>query len=199
MIALERDGRAARATPADRRHRATGRLRQGARCTLRTLLTALPVVGGLLGADLGRAGASDDDSQTLQKSVTRAPTDQYQLAMRQLRVRDHAAAERLLEDFIASYPEHPLVENAAYWLAEIHYDRRDYARAAVMFAGNYIRYGKNGNKSLDNLVKLAMSLRLTGQAEKACLVFAAIERIYTNLPTHIEALMSSEEWRSRCE
>jgi tol-pal system protein YbgF len=123
---------------------------------------------------------------------------QYDSAMELLRAGDYTSAERGLQLFLDLNPEHPLASNAAYWLAETFYVRKNYAAAASGFARNYRTYGKTAPKAPDNLLKLGMSLFGLGEAEKACLSYTELAKEFPNAPTHIEQAVSRERARADC-
>ena len=123
---------------------------------------------------------------------------QYDSAMELLRAGDYPSAERGLELFLDLNPDHPLASNAAYWMAESLYVRKNYAAAASGFARNYRTYGKEAPKAPDNLLKLGMSLFGLGDAEKACLSYAELAQEFPNAPTHIEQALDRESTRAGC-
>jgi tol-pal system protein YbgF len=123
---------------------------------------------------------------------------QYDSAMDLLRAGDYTSAERGLQLFLDLNPDHPLASNAAYWLAETFYVRKNYAAAASGFARNYRTYGKSAPKAPDNLLKLGMALFGLGDAEKACLSYAELAKEFPNAPTHIEQAVSRERARAAC-
>ena len=61
--------------------------------------------------------------------------------MELLRAGDYAGARRPAA-VPGLNPDHALAANAAYWLAETYYVRKNYAAAAAAFARNYRTYGK---------------------------------------------------------
>jgi tol-pal system protein YbgF len=123
---------------------------------------------------------------------------QYDSAMELLRAGDYQSAERGLELFLDMNPDHPLASNAAYWMAETFYVRKNYAAAASNFARNYRTYGKSAPKAPDNLLKLGMSLFGLGDAEKACLSYDELAKEFPNAPTHIEQALERERARASC-
>jgi tol-pal system protein YbgF len=123
---------------------------------------------------------------------------QYDSAMELLRAGDYQSAERGLELFLDLNPEHPLASNAAYWMAETLYVRKNYAAAASGFARNYRTYGKQAPKAPDNLLKLGMSLVGLGEADKACLSYAELEKEFPDAPTHIKQALERESTRAGC-
>ena len=123
---------------------------------------------------------------------------QYDSAMELLRAGDYPSAERGLELFVDLNPDHPLASNAAYWMAETLYVRKNYAAAASGFARNYRTYGKEAPKAPDNLLKLGMSLFGLGEADKACLSYAELANEFPNAPTHIQQALDRESSRAGC-
>ena len=123
---------------------------------------------------------------------------QYDSAMELLRAGDYPSAERGLELFVDLNPDHPLASNAAYWMAETLYVRKNYAAAASGFARNYRTYGKDAPKAPDNLLKLGMSLFGLGEADKACLSYAELANEFPNAPTHIQQALDRESSRAGC-
>ena len=100
--------------------------------------------------------------------------------------------------FLDLNADHALAPNAAYWLAETHYVRKDYAAAAAAFARNYRLYGKDDAKAPDNLLKLGMSLQGLQETEKACRTYAELAQEFPNAPAHIQQALARERERAAC-
>jgi tol-pal system protein YbgF len=126
------------------------------------------------------------------------PQQQYDAAMQLLRAGDYAGAEGGLQLFLDLNTEHGLAPNAAYWLAETHYVRKNYAAAAAAFARNYRLYGKDDAKAPDNLLKLGMSLQGLQETDKACRTYAELAKEFPNAPAHIQQALSRERERAAC-
>jgi tol-pal system protein YbgF len=126
------------------------------------------------------------------------PQQQYDTAMQLLRAGDYTGAEGGLQLFLDLNAEHALAPNAAYWLAETHYVRKDYAAAAAAFARNYRLYGKDDAKAPDNLLKLGMSLQGLQENDKACRTYAELAKEFPNVPAHIQQALSRERERAAC-
>jgi tol-pal system protein YbgF len=132
------------------------------------------------------------------KITSLPPQQQYDAAMQLLRAGDYTGAEGGLELFLELNPDHALAPNAAYWLAETHYVRKNYAAAAAAFARNYRVYGKDDTKAPDNLLKLGMSLGSIQETEKACRTFDELAREFPNAPAHIQQALLRERDRADC-
>jgi tol-pal system protein YbgF len=126
------------------------------------------------------------------------PQQQYDAAMQLLRAGDYPGAQGGLQLFLDLNAEHALAPNAAYWLAETHYVRKDYAAAAAAFARNYRLYGKDDAKAPDNLLKLGMSLQGLEETDKACRTYAELAKEFPNAPAHIQQALSRERERAAC-
>jgi tol-pal system protein YbgF len=145
--------------------------------------------------DLPRA---DPDAAVPPRRTSLPPQEQYDSAMDLLRTGDYAASERALELFLEINPDHALAPNAAYWLAETYYVRKNYAAAAAAFARNYQNYGTNSGKAVDNLLKLGMSLEGLGEAEKACLAYQELNQEFPDAPAHIKQAVARERAKAEC-
>ncbi|MEZ5930711.1 MAG: tol-pal system protein YbgF [Alphaproteobacteria bacterium] len=129
---------------------------------------------------------------------TLTPEQQYENAVQLLQAGDYQGAQGGLEVFLDMHPDHQLAANAAYWLAETHYVRQNYSAAAAAFARNYRTYGKDSSKSIDNLLKLGMSLANLGEKDKACLSYDELTSAFPQRPAHIEQALSRERARAEC-
>ena len=131
--------------------------------------------------------------------TTKLPAQQqYDSAMELLRAGDYAGAEGGLQLFLDLNPDHPLAANAAYWLAETYYVRKNYAAAAAAFARNYRTYGKTAAKAPDNLLKLGMSLDGLGEKDKACLSYGELAKEFPDPPAHIREALTRERAKAQC-
>ncbi len=123
---------------------------------------------------------------------------QYENAVQLLKAGDYQGAQNGLELFLDVHENHQLASNAAYWLAETHYVRQNYAAAAAAFARNYRNYGKDSPKAIDNLLKLGMSLSNLGESDKACLSYDELTNTFPNTPAHIQQAVNRERARAKC-
>ncbi len=130
---------------------------------------------------------------------TLSAKQQYDAAVQLLQAGDYAGAESGLKLFLELHPDDPLASNAAYWLGESYYVRKNYAAAAAAFARNYQTYGKTAGKAPDNLLKLGMSLTALGEDDKACVSYSQLRQAFPDVPTHIEQAVARERERAGCQ
>ena len=126
------------------------------------------------------------------------PLEQYQQARSLLAQANYAGAEASLKNFIKSYPNDELAENAHYWLGETYYVRSDYKNAAITFAEGYQRF-PNGPKAPDNLLKLGMSLANLGETEQACKTFAEIDKKFPQADANVRERAANERKQRGCK
>ena len=144
-------------------------------------------------ADLDkRIGALEGRVQTL---GTAAPggaaaagndKDAYQTALDKLKTRDYAGAEKSLVDFMASYPQSALVDNAQYWLGETYYVMRRYPDAVEAF-GRVLRDHPDSRKVPDALLKLGYSEYELQRFREARQYLAKLLKGYPDTPAATEA------------
>jgi tol-pal system protein YbgF len=149
-------------------------------------------------AILGLPRPDPSTIETPPRTTSLSPQAQYDSAMELLRAGDYAGAENGLQLFLELNPDHPLASNAAYWLAETYYVRKNFAAAAAAFARNYRTYGDGATKAPDNLLKLGMSLQGLGETDKACLSYGELVKEFPNAPAHIEQAVARERSRAGC-
>jgi tol-pal system protein YbgF len=126
------------------------------------------------------------------------PQQRYEAALQLLQDGRWDEAEQAFQQFIEANPEDPLASNAAYWLGETFYIRKDYSEAAAVFARNYRTYGPESPKAPDNLLKLGMSLAALGDSQRACQTFAELESRHPNAPAPIKQTLLRERTTAGC-
>lgn len=123
--------------------------------------------------------------------------EQYQHAFGLLQQADYERAESALQAFVKANPEHDLAGNAKYWLAETHYVRGNYKKAAATFAEGYKQYPEGG-KAPDNLLKLGMSLAALERTEDACGIYRELMKQYPDAPANIRQRAKREQQKLDC-
>lgn len=109
----------------------------------------------------------------------------YQEGLEALKAGNDKLAEEKFNTILSRFPEDNLAGNAQYWLGEVYYGRKDFAKAAVAFAKGYEKY--KGPKGPDSLLKLGMSMRELKKKTEACVAFTSLP---TEFPKAEAALLS---------
>ncbi len=126
------------------------------------------------------------------------PEEQYRYAFGLLRKHQFDQAEGAFREFLAQNAESSLVGNARYWLAETHYARAEYVKAAEGFLQGY-ESDPNGSKAPDSLLKLAMSLGQLGQEKEACGAIAKLFADYPNANPPLKRTATRQQRQLNCK
>ena len=143
-------------------------------------------------------GAPPAPTQVARVDPTAPAREQYEAALTLLQQGDWTAAQGAFDGFLQRFPNDALAPNAAYWLGETHYIRKDYANAAAIFARNYRGYGPDSPKAPDNLLKLGMSLASLGDRERACQTFTELERRHGDAAAPVRQALVRERAAAGC-
>jgi tol-pal system protein YbgF len=84
-------------------------------------------------AELSTDTLSHDTISAQQESTDPEAQSRYQQAFNQLKQGRFSESARAFEDFIQTYPNHKLTDNAYYWLGESYYVTRQYPLALAAF------------------------------------------------------------------
>jgi tol-pal system protein YbgF len=151
---------------------------------------------GLGSAATGAAGSAPILTAALDES---APArDRYESSLQLLQRGDWDGAQEAFEAFLRDHPDDALAGNAAYWLGETFYIRKNFAEAAAVFARNYRSYGADSGKAPDNLLKLGMSLAALGDRDRACQTFTELAQRHENASAPIKQTLSRERAAAGC-
>ena len=135
----------------------------------------------------------------LAAALTGTPEERYRRSLALLEAGKFDEAAEAFSRFLEDFPKDPRAADAAFWLAETHFFRRDYATAAQLYARNYRTYGPQSPRAPDNLLKLGMALAAIGERERACRTFAELERRHPRAPAYIRQQLAREKAADRCE
>ena len=123
-----------------------------------------------------------------------SPEEQYQKAYIKLRKisiqtedefkKNIKEVENEFNQFISTYPKHPLVSNAYYWLGQISSKRKDYAQAIRYYIKGYESNPKK-NRAQDNLIGMVDNFTITKQIDAAC---GTMSKFFSEFPTPKENL-----------
>lgn len=104
-------------------------------------------------------------------------TRDYEAALTLFKGVKYREALAAFQDFIKNYGNSPLLPSAHYWAASAHYQLREYAKAAEMFAKVQAGWPKDG-KAPDAMLGQANSQQQGGDAKGARKTFASLIEKY---------------------
>jgi tol-pal system protein YbgF len=165
---------------------------------------ATPGVGGSPPpATGGTAGMSAPPSAPGPQAAAAPPgpalnaEDLYDQAFNEFQDKNYDAAERSFRSFLQSYPRHAFAGNAQFWIGEIYFMRKDYARAAAAYADGYRNYPKS-SKGPDNLFQLGRALALSNKVQEACTIWDKFGKDYPNAGEIIRTRVAQERQKYKC-
>jgi tol-pal system protein YbgF len=138
-------------------------------------LQGTPSPGGAAGAGGagGATGAAGD-------------REAYQAALDKLKKRDYPGAEKALGEFLASYPQSTLADNAQYWLGEACYVERRYPEAVEHFM-SVVRDHPQSRKVPDALLKAGYARYEQKQLREARDLLTRVVKSYPDSSAATEA------------
>jgi tol-pal system protein YbgF len=110
---------------------------------------------------------------------------------------DYEGAEIAFEAFLEQFGDDPQAAQARYWLGEVLYQQGAYAESGAAFT-EMLRAAPDDPRAPEALVKLARSLRLVGEPQKACTALTTLAKRYPNASTVTRDLAQVETVRSAC-
>jgi len=105
------------------------------------------------------------------------PEEAYEAAYGLHKAGQYANARRAFEQFVLTYPDSPLVDNALFWIGETYYQSGDYENAILMYQKVLDKHAK-GSKAPDSLLKMAYSLEKIGEPQAATAVLNRLVKEY---------------------
>lgn len=122
----------------------------------------------------------------------------YQNALNALKANDYVTSEQNFSKIVNQNPNDKLAGNAQYWLGEVYYAQKDYAKAAVAFAKGYQNY-KNGAKGADSLFKLGMSMKSLKKNSEACTAFSSMKSEFPKAGADLLKKAADEAKKLNCK
>lgn len=122
----------------------------------------------------------------------------YQNGLNALKANDYNTAEQNFSKILNQNPNDKLAGNAQYWLGEVYYAQKNYAKSAVAFAKGYQNY-KNGTKGADSLFKLGMSMKSLKKNSDACAAFGGVKAEFPNASAELLKKASDEFKALKCQ
>ena len=125
------------------------------------------------------------------------PRAEYELAYSYLTQRQYEQAEMGFRRFLQSNPRDRLVPEASYWLGETYLQRSRFREAAEQFLTISTDH-PSAAKAPDALLKLGVALNGLGARDRACAVFAELDRKYPQASQGVRQGSEREQKRARC-
>jgi tol-pal system protein YbgF len=110
---------------------------------------------------------------------------------------DYAGAEQAFARFIELFGDDPAVPEAQHWLGDALRVQRLYPEAAEAYRASVLA-APQSPIAPESLAKLVTTLRLMGEADKACPIFAQFQRQYPNAGFAARGRMDSERALITC-
>ena len=111
---------------------------------------------------------------------------------------DYAGAEQAFRAFLERFSDDPQAGQAQYWLGEVLYQQEAYVESGVAYT-QMIRQYPDDPRAPEALAKLARSMRLVGDTERACSALDLLPQRYPNASGVTKNLAAGERVRSGCD
>lgn len=125
------------------------------------------------------------------------PRSDFEMAYAHFSYKQYDEAEMGFRRFLQSNPRDRLVPEATYWLGETYLQRHRFREAAEQFL-NVSTEHPSATRAPDALLKLGVSLSGLGARDRACAVFAELDRKYPQAPAGVRQSSEREQKRNRC-
>jgi len=154
-------------------------------------------LGAVPGDPAGAGTVADAAASPAAPDLPEDPQALFEFGKARLVQFDYAGAEAAFSAFLDSHGDHERASEAQYWLGEVQYQLEDYRASGATYTA-MIRNHPEDPRAADALVKLARSMRLVGETEKACAALGAIDRRYPNASAVTRNLANLERTKAQC-
>jgi tol-pal system protein YbgF len=125
------------------------------------------------------------------------PRSDFDAAYASFSQKQYDQAEMGFRRFLQSNPRDKLVPEATFWLGETYLQRSRYREAAEQFL-NVTAEHPDAAKAPDALLRLGISLNGLGAKDRACAVFAELDRKYPQASAPVRQASDREQKRIKC-
>jgi tol-pal system protein YbgF len=125
------------------------------------------------------------------------PRSDFDAAYASFTQKQYDQAEMGFRRFLQSNPRDKLVPEATFWLGETYLQRGRYREAAEQFL-NVSAEHPDAAKAPDALLRLGISLNGLGAKDRACAVFAELDRKYPQASAPVRQASDREQKRIKC-
>lgn len=122
----------------------------------------------------------------------------YQEGLEALKAGKTDKAEENFNLILNKFSTDKLAGNAQYWLGEVYYGKKDYAKAAVAFGKGYEKY-KDGSKGADSLYKLGMSMNALNKKTEACTALTSVAKEFPKAEKALLEKAKAEANKLKCK
>ncbi|AIL65266.1 Tol system periplasmic component TolR [Rickettsiales bacterium Ac37b] len=136
---------------------------------------SLGIVSTKLIEDVKRNNSSFDDTME----------EDFKKAFTLLKTAKKDESIRYFKQFIKNYPNTDLTPEAYYWLGEIYFSKKDFENASINFLRNY-KLSPHGEKTVDSMLKLSISLKNLQRVKDACLILNKLSKDFPDQSTDIK-------------
>jgi tol-pal system protein YbgF len=143
------------------------------------------------------AGGSVRSGPSVAATGSGDPRADYDAAYAYLLQRQYEQAEMAFRRFLQSHPRDRYVPDATYWLGESYLQRNRPREAAEQFLAVSTEHPQS-QKAPDALLKLGIALNALGARDRACAVFAELDRKYPQAAPGVRQGSDREQKRARC-
>lgn len=143
------------------------------------------------GALPGRPGPS------VAATGTGDPRTDFEAAYASFAQKDYDQAEMGFRRFLQSNPRDGLVPEATFWLGETYLQRGRFREAAEQFLSVSADF-PSAAKAPDSMLRLGMALNGLGARDRACAVFAELDRKYPQASANVRQGSEREQKRNKC-
>jgi len=121
------------------------------------------------------------------------PQQLYRCGLSLVYAKRYSEAIQTFQQFLNSYPQSSLADNALYWTGEAYYAQKQYYQALGYFQQVLSRYPQE-NKVPDALLKIALSYMSLNRYSEGCQTLNDLQYRYPNS----EPAQKAYRWRDRC-
>ena len=125
------------------------------------------------------------------------PRADFETAYGYFSQKQYDQAEMSFRRFLQSNPRDRMVPEATFWLGETYLQTNRYREAAEQFL-NLSSEHPGAAKAPDSLLRLGMALTGLGARDRACAVFAELDRKYPQAAANVRQGSEREQKRNKC-
>ncbi|MET0532148.1 MAG: tol-pal system protein YbgF [Microvirga sp.] len=159
--------------------------------------SAMPIPQGALPLQGAPQGAPPRTAPSVAATSVANPRSEFDAAYASFSQKQYDQAEMGFRRFLQSNPRDRLVPEATFWLGETYLQRGRHREAAEQFL-NVSSEHPDAAKAPDALLRLGMALNGMGARDRACAVYAELDRKYPQASASVRQGSEREQKRIKC-